>query len=71
MRIYVVTFNGQEHLVEANAPSQAIMHVAAGAITARAAKTTDVARLMAAGVKLEVFAAKQQLELAEVENASA
>lgn len=71
MRIYVVTFNGQEHLVEANAPSQAIMHVAAGAITARAAKTTDVARLMAAGVKLKVFAAKQQLELAEVENASA
>lgn len=70
MRIYVVTFNGQEHLVEANAPSQAIMHVAAGAITARAAKTTDVARLMAAGGKLEVFGA-QHLEIVEVQNAGA
>lgn len=53
MRIYLVTFNGQERLVESNAPSQAVMHVAAGAITAKAAKPADVARVMAAGGKVE------------------
>lgn len=59
MRIYVVNFNGQERLVEANAPSQAIMHVAAGAITAVAAKPQDVARVMAAGGKVETAGSKQ------------
>lgn len=59
MRIYVVNFNGQERLVEANAPSQAVMHVAAGAIKAAAAKPLDVARIMAAGGKLETVGGKQ------------
>lgn len=55
MRIYLVTFNGQERLVEANAPSQAVMHVAAGAMTASAAKAQDVARVMATGGKVETI----------------
>ena len=53
MRIYLVTFNGQERLVEANAPSQAVMHVASGAIEARAAKPHDVARVLCAGGRIE------------------
>lgn len=53
MRIYVVNFNGTERLVEANTPSQAIMHVASAAISARAAKPQDVARVMAAGGVVE------------------
>lgn len=59
MRIYVVTFNGQERLVEANTPSQAVMHVAAGAIVASAAKPQDVARVMSAGGKVEHIGGKQ------------
>lgn len=55
MRIYVVSFNGQERLVTANAPSQAVMHVAAGAILARAARPADVARIMSAGGKVEAM----------------
>lgn len=53
MRIYVVNFNGTERLIEANTPSQAIMFVASAAIQARAAKPQDVARVMAAGGKVE------------------
>lgn len=53
MRIYLVEFNGQERLVEANVASQAVMHVAAGAIKASAARPQDVARVMAAGGKVE------------------
>lgn len=61
MRIYVVSFNGQERLVEANVPSQAVMHVAAGLITARSAKPGDVARVMSAGGKVE--SAGKQLDI--------
>lgn len=51
MRIYVVTFNQVEELVEANTPSQAVMQVAAGVISARPAKPQDVKRIMEAGGK--------------------
>lgn len=53
MRIYVVNHDGKERLVEANTPSQAIMHVAAPLISARTAKPGDVARVMGAGGKVE------------------
>ncbi len=53
MRIYVVNYNDEERLVEANTPSQAVMHVARAVIGARAAKPQDVARIMAAGGKVE------------------
>lgn len=59
MRIYVVTFNGTDRLVEANTPSQAVMHVAAGVIAARPAKPADVARVMETGARVERIAAKQ------------
>lgn len=59
MRIYVVTFNGTDRLVEASTPSQAVMHVAAGVISARPAKPADVARIMEAGARVERIAAKQ------------
>lgn len=52
-RIYVVTIADTERLIEAHTPHQAVMHVAAGMISARAAKVADVARLMEAGVKVE------------------
>ncbi len=55
MRIYVVNFNGTERLIEANAASQAVMHVAAGVISAKPAKAADVARIMAAGGKVEAI----------------
>lgn len=54
MRIYVVTFNSVEELVEANTPSQAVMKVAAGVISARPAKPQDVKRIMESGGKLFV-----------------
>lgn len=59
MRIYVVEFNGSSRLIEANTPSQAVMHVAAGVISARPAKPADVARIMETGVRVERIAAKQ------------
>lgn len=62
MRIYIVNFNGQERLVEANTPSQAVMHVASGAITAKAAKPQDVARVMEAGGKVEVLGKQLDIE---------
>lgn len=52
-RIYVVTIGETERLIEAYSQHQAVMHVAAGMISARAAKVADVARLMEAGVKVE------------------
>jgi hypothetical protein len=58
-RIYVVKKKetGEEHLVEANTPSQSIMHIAQNSYEAKAAKPTDVARLMGQGVKVEVAGA--------------
>lgn len=53
MRIYAVFFGDSERLVEANSPSQAVMHVAQAMITARAAKPADVARIMSSGGKVE------------------
>ena len=53
MRIYVVKCNDSERLVEANTPSQAVMHVASAYVSAKAAKAADVARVMAAGGKVE------------------
>jgi hypothetical protein len=55
MRIYLVEHGEKEHLVEANASSQAVMHVAAGLITARPAKPADVVRAMMAGANLETI----------------
>lgn len=70
MRIYVVNFNGSERLVEANTPSQAIMHVASGAIVARTAKPADVARIMGNGAKVEHIGQQQQdLAIEEPEHA--
>ena len=54
MRIYVVTFNSVAELVEANTPSQAVMKVASGVISARPAKPQDVKRIMESGGKLFV-----------------
>jgi hypothetical protein len=59
MRIYLVKHGATEHLVEANAPSQAVMHVAAGLITAAPAKPADVVRAMMAGAKLETVGSAQ------------
>jgi hypothetical protein len=53
MRIYVVKYGDSERLVEANTPSQAVMHVASAMVSAKAAKAADVARVMAAGGKVE------------------
>lgn len=52
MRIYVVKYGDSERLVEANTPSQAVMHVASAMVSAKAAKAADVARVMAAGGKV-------------------
>lgn len=42
-----------ERLVQANSQSQAISHVVKGRFSAEAAKATDVARLMTAGVLVQ------------------
>ena len=64
-RIYVVKESGlddsaetrltgtREYLVEAGTPSQAIRHKVGARFSAEAAKSSDVARLMASGVTLE------------------
>lgn len=70
MRIYVINFNGVEHLVEANTPSQAVMHVASGVIVSRPAKPADVARIMAAGGQVQSIG-KKQIELPIEESADA
>jgi len=69
MRIYVVTFNSVEQLVEANTPSQAVMQVATGVISARPAKPQDVKRIMESGGKL--FVGDLFSNDSGVENASA
>lgn len=53
MRIYVVQHGDTERLIEANTPHQAVMFVASAMVSARAAKPQDVARVMAAGGKVE------------------
>ena len=53
MRIYVVNYDGQNRLVEANAASQAVMHVAQGIMSARIAKAQDVAAMMSVGAVVE------------------
>lgn len=56
MRIYVVKYGDSERLVEANTPSQAVMHVASAMVSAKA---VDVARVMAAGGKVETTASPE------------
>ena len=58
-RIYVVNelsdvgSGGIQYLVEANNPSQAIRHTVKDRFTAKAATSSDVARLMKAGFEVE------------------
>jgi hypothetical protein len=61
MRIYVVKYGDSERLVEANTPSQAVMHVAAAMVSAKAAKAADVARIMEAGGKVEAIGSEGEV----------
>ena len=51
-RMYVVDVRGDENLVEAVNPSQALKAVTQAGVSCRAASSKDVARLMGAGKPL-------------------
>ena len=51
-RMYVVTVKGDENLVEAANPSQAVRAVTLAGVACKAASAKDVARLLGAGKKL-------------------
>ena len=56
-RIYKVTGNGAEHLVQAVSQAQALRHVAGKQYAVDVAKALDVAQMMSKGIKIEVAAA--------------
>jgi ribosome biogenesis SPOUT family RNA methylase Rps3 len=64
-RIYKVTGNGAEHLVQATSQAQALRHVAGKQYAVDVAKAIDVAQLMSKGIKIELASAPapEQLEI--------
>lgn len=53
-RIYVITHDGLEYLVNANSPAAALRHVARRTMGVAVAKQSDLVRLLTAGVKVEI-----------------
>jgi len=68
MGLYLVNFNGQEHLVEANVANQAVMHIAASAITVAKARPMDVLRVLSSGGKVERVKQVTEGTLKEISN---
>ena len=52
-RIYVITHEGREYLVDAGSPAAAMRHVARRTMGVAVAKQSDLVRLLTAGVKVE------------------
>jgi hypothetical protein len=69
-RIYVITHEGREYLVDANSPAAALRHVARRTMGVAVAKQSDLVRLLTAGVKVESAGEDDQqaaLEFPEVQ----
>lgn len=66
-RIYVVQHGEERRLVEATSQAQAIRHCVKGAYNATVATTKDLAKMMAAGLSVEV-AGNDTSDAAQVAN---
>lgn len=54
IRVYIVTEEGKQHLVEASNGAQALRHVAQARFKVRVAKSTEVSAHMRAGGQVDV-----------------
>ena len=59
-RIYKISANGNEHLVNAGSRNAAARHIAQKMIVSEVASQADLIRLTAAGIKVEEAGAESQ-----------